>query len=127
MQTNRISVRRHVVVLTMNRNDRRQTCANVVDGRKLLRELLGVAYTPKPLARVVLRVWTIEQRRNVTDPKPVNNRRDFQLRNSCRIPTIVSLDDTLTIENVPGRQHACDQCQVSAGRCSRQHEPRWIE
>src|SRR5688572_27960270 len=78
MEPDRVSVRRHVIKFSVDRNDRRQTRADVIHWRKLLRQF-NVRRTAKPLTRIVSRVWTIKQIRNVADTKPIDDRRYFQL------------------------------------------------
>src|SRR5215216_7179584 len=92
-------VRRNVVKLAVDRDDWRQARSDIGNRRNLFGELVCVSQASEPLARVVFGVWTIEQIRDVAYPKPVNNRRDFRFRDGCYVPTIVSLDRALAVEN----------------------------
>src|SRR6185436_18025178 len=61
MKSNCVVIRGNVIIFAMDGNYWRQTRADVVNRRKLLRKLFWVAHAAKPLARIVPGVWSIKQ------------------------------------------------------------------
>jgi len=127
MQTNRMTVRRDVVIFAVDGDYRRQSGAHVINRRELFRQLLGIVHTAEPLTCIILGVRSFEQIRDIPNPKPVNNRRHFQLGDVRSVPAIVAVCHTLAIENILRGQHARDQGKMSTGRRARQHKLRRID